>query len=306
MGLEVTLKMVLLAALVSGAICGLFAYGLRSSVYAAWAAPIAVALGFIAGFWIVESDLALVPTISEGAKGSFPHIAVLAAVAGLIADRFPTRRWLWWLVAAIVSVLSSYLMFRAAIEFAWSPAQATLRVALSSLGMFVTLLFFRSFAQAAGPRLGTFNLSLIAALAAPAVLFADVLSGAQISGALAVAVGVVFLFSLITQRRIVAGSVGVVVGAVLWAVWMMGFLLAEMPPATLVLLSLALPSAFASRRLCSRVLKPRVLVAVQILAVVLPVAGAVGIGAKRYFAAPAQETGHDLAPNDGYEPGYGY
>lgn len=301
MGIEVIVKMVLVAAATSALTCGFFVFALKTRKYAA---TVAVTLGFIAGYWVAEGDLSLLPKISEGAKGSFPHVAILAATAALLAERFSSPRWLWWLAAASASIASSFLLYRAPMKFAWTGSESMVWLGLSSVGMFGTMLLFRSSAAATGPRVSAFNLGLIAALGAPVILFSDVLSGAQLSGAVAVAVGVVFLFAALGKKGL-RGSGAAVVGAVLWALWMMSFLLAEMPWASLLLLCLAMPLASLALLLGGGRLGARSLVALQVVAVLLSVGGALGIGAERYFRPAADSPTGDLGEGE-YNPNYGY
>lgn len=257
---------------------------------------VAVAIGYLGAHYMILGAPSLVPV---SATGWLPHAAILAAVASLL-DRDSTPRSAVWLGRGAMAVALAWFLLSAARMYQWGAIEGVLWTAAFASALVASLWALRAVADEHDGRATMLYYGVLAAGGALALVFSGTMVVGQLEGGLATAIGTAFIAVAIRRSAFDPRTAAAPVGTLLWAMWSIGFLYAEMP-ATALLLLLATPAALVAARIAfARRLRPVAVFAAHLAAAAIPVAGANAVAAAAYF--------DDSAPA-GYaddEYGYGY
>lgn len=264
-------------------------------------APLAIAAGFLAGYWSAVGRPQLSPP--AGATARLPHVALMGLAVAAVATWRP-RRAVMWTATVIAAVAAMRLVFGTSIDEQWSAGGAALRVAALAGGMACTALAAAGLSRRLSPRPASVAVVGLAGLAAPLmVLSASVLLG-QLEGALGVAAAVVAVGVWRAPDRIAITAAWPVVAALAWSEWAIALLFADLPGASFALLATAAPAALAAGWAIARRRPDRATVA-TLITLALALAAAVGVGALRY-ASSGKGSGPAATGGSDYGYGYGY
>ncbi len=264
------------------------------------AAAIALAAGYALGFGLILGWPALPPIDVTHAS---PWVALLLAPLALIGGERASR---WRMLGTGALGLGTGLFLLSPL---YGDAPATL-VALAALVALTFVVLERGLDRGlakADPRGGALAVIVLVTGASLATLFGDVASLAQVTGALAAAVGATFVVALwrgrVVALRHAAPVVAAVVALNLWSAALYGNgrfeAIALIAVAPLVIAFV--PARWLGGRVLAAIARPAALVA-------LPVVAAALLAARAYFAEPiaADATTAPDAESERYDPDYGY
>ncbi len=264
-------------------------------------APLAIAVGFAVGYWVVVGRPELLPPAD--ARARLPHVAVIGLAVAAVAA-FSSRRAVVWTAIALGSLAAMRLLLAASIAGQWSAAEAIARVLILAAGLALITIATDGLVRRLAPRTAAAGLIAVGALAAPLMLFSDTLLLAQMHGTLGVAVGVTAVAVWLAPRRIALGAVAPVIVAVAWSHWIIALLFASMPVVSFALLAAAVPAALTAGSLVQH-WRPRLGALATLLTVAMLVAGSLAVGGLRY-ARTTQASDGAAASDSGNDYGYAH
>ena len=266
-----------------------------------WQRPEAISRGVVAvalgtGYAVGHVSVIGWPQLtSVGATGWLVHVAALAAVSSVVIGR-SKHAVLRWGIHATSALAIAYLVLRVPIG-RWPLATSVGVVAMFAVGIVSTRVSFAR-ATSAHPRVGMLLLLALSALFAGVLVMSGSLLMGLLSGVVATTVGACLVTSVVFRGAHDAQSLSVV-ASLLWALGMIGFLFAEMPIPAAVILAVVPLIWLGVDAACNRARQTSFrLFILRGAAVVVPMALALGLTARAYFA-PKADTGTD--DSYGYE-----
>lgn len=225
----------LVAALLSGALLGISAWGWKGN---AWGAAAALGAGYIGGHVMVAGWPHLPPSEATQWLVWFAVITPLAAVLdAALRPRAQVRGWLWAIGCAGLLALLLLPKF----HHEWTVPRGLLWVAGLSAGVVLLSWCLEQVEQRqASPMTLPLLLTIIAAGTSAALILSGSMLLSHFAGGLAAALGAIFAFTFLPPRMRLPGRGLVPVAAVLLVgLWSSGYFYAELPAASALLLALA-------------------------------------------------------------------
>ena len=265
----------------------------------------ALAIGYIVGHWT-----------SLGGPGSTADISVWviylcmgAAILGLTQQMWGRHALPRWFIRVGASSVAAWLIFRPLIGQSWGVADASLGI----VGVGFTIVLIWSILDYLTERETGASLLVsllgVGAIGSAGLIFSATATTGQAAGIVLTVGGVLLLFSWRYPRVGQLAGIAPVVTVVLVSQWTIGFLYAEMPWGTWVLLAAGMAALIVSRLAAVRELKPVLALVIRVgLSGTLALGGA-GLAAKSYFGSGSTATDAADRPggNDyGYDEDYGY
>lgn len=270
-----------------------------------WGAALALAGGYIAGHWgLAGGPLSPNNDVSQ----LLMYLAAGGGLIGAVEARWRPPVALRWAIRLAACAASAGLLLRPLLAQGGSAPQLALAIGTVAAGMVaVWSLIEGATEREPGPALGLALLFWIVAGAGVLVL-SGTATVAQLAGALAAALGGLWVVTWRWSARGRLASIAPVLGLVAVGQWGIGLLYAELPKASFVLLVLA-PLGLVLVQLPALARRgPFTRLALRLVFVAMLVGPAVAIAARHYFApASSAAPGSGAATGSASEdPNYGY
>ena len=237
------LKPVLMGVVLPAVVCGVFLV----MDWRPWRrlAPIAGgnwggALGFMLGYLIAHAaTVGWPPLLPVDVTQWLPYLAGAAGGVGVLDSLWGDKHRLRLAIRLFVSAGAVWLLLRPILEHTWTPTQGTVWVVLLALALFATWISLDALAKPVRGASVPLAMFIVAVGGSVVLLVSKTASLAQLCGAVAAMTGVSMLVAWrIPAMSLVPGATAVV-AMLFGCLWLEGYLYAEVPGVSAVLLAAA-------------------------------------------------------------------
>jgi hypothetical protein len=218
-----------------------------------------------------------------------PHAAIAAVLVELVALYWPRAVVLHWLLRLAASAAAVVVVSLPTIRYTWTTTQSVIAVPVLVLALYASWASLGALAtRTSASSLGV-TIMIAAGVGSVTLVASRTAKLSQLCAAIAAMAGAALVLAW-WKRRLSLGAAGAGVAALLLGyLWMQGYLYAEMPMASALLLAAAPSAAWVGRLAVVRKLPPWLGVCVQAAAVLVPAGAALGVA---LAAAAGTDTGY--------------